>query len=48
MEVCFLENEEKAFGLAKMLAALDFQNEQGLTSLCACIVKRKRLVTLFL
>ena len=53
MEVCFLDDEEKAFGLAKMLlengATLDFQDEQGLTALSyACILKRKRLVTLFL
>ncbi|KAL9980500.1 hypothetical protein ACROYT_G009100 [Oculina patagonica] len=53
MEVCFLDDEEKAFGLAKMLlengAALDFQDEQGLTALSyACILKRIKLVTLFL
>lgn len=53
MEVCFLDDEEKAFGLAKMLlengATLDFQDEQGLTALSyACILKRKKLVTLFL
>ena len=53
MEVCFLDDEDGAFGLAKMLlengAKLDFQDEQGLTALSyACILKRKRLVTLFL
>ena len=53
MEVCFLDDEERGFGLAKMLlengAKLDFQDEQGLTALSyACILKRKKLVTLFL
>jgi len=53
MEVCFLDDEERAFGLAKMLlengAKLDFQDEKGLTALSyACILKRKKLVTLFL
>ena len=53
MEVCFLDDEEKALGLAKMLlkngADLNFQDEQGLTTLSyACILKRKKLVALFL
>lgn len=53
MEVCFLDDEDKAFGLAKMLlengAKLDFQDAQGLTALSyACILKRKKLVRLFL
>ena len=53
MEVCFLDDEERGFGLAKMLlengAKLDFQDEQGLNALSyACILKRKKLVTLFL
>ena len=53
MEVCFLDDEEKALGLAKMLlkngADLNFQDEQGLITLSyACILKRKKLVALFL
>lgn len=53
MEVCFLDDEERGFGLAKMLlengAKLDFQDEQGLNALSyACILKRKKLVNLFL
>lgn len=53
MEVCFLDDEDKAFGVAKMLlengAKLDFQDAQGLTALSyACILKRKKLVRLFL
>lgn len=53
MDVCFLDDEEKACGLAKMLlengAELGFQDVQGLTALSyACILKRKKLVTIFL
>lgn len=53
MEVCFLDDEEKALGLAKMLlengAELGFEDEHGLTALSyACILKRKKLVALFL
>ena len=53
MELCFLDDEDKAFGLAKMLlengAELGFQDSQGLNALSyACILKRKKLVTLFL
>ena len=53
MEVCFLDDEEKAFGLAKVLlengAEFGYQDVQGLNALSyACILKRKKLVTLFL
>lgn len=53
MEVCFLDDEDKAFGLAKILlengAELGFQDAKGLNALSyACILKRKKLVTLFL
>ena len=53
MELCFLDDEDKAFGLAKMLlengAELGLQDTQGLNALSyACILKRKKLVTLFL
>ena len=53
MEVCFLDDEDKSFGLAKMLlengAELGFQDAQGLNALSyACILKRKKLVPLFL
>ena len=53
MEVCFLDDEDKALGLAKKLlqsgAELGFQDAQGLTALSyACILKRRKLVSLFL
>ncbi|XP_068748030.1 ankyrin repeat domain-containing protein 36C-like [Montipora capricornis] len=53
MEVCFLDEEGKALGLAKMLlengADLGFQDAKGLTALSyACILRRSQLVHLFL
>lgn len=53
MELCFLDDEDKALGLAKMLlengADLGFQDTKGLNALSyACILKRKKLVKLFL